>query len=205
MGGGIGVGHRVTDSIPARGSGGSGVPVLDLANAASAGARVFIHDPANLWWHLDPQSRNTRSGVTTWRGNLAGSLPAYSMTDVDHGDRRSSPGGVLGPDAWASYFAVDASECSYTVVPAGVARNRHPTFTYTISIESDPSGDATWTGAEVSFDVPSPLLGWELGGPGSSAGADVAIRPGGITSDTRYYALRGCNLRTAGAGTYATP
>ena len=51
MGGGIGVGPRVTDPIPARGSGGSGVPVLDLANAASAKARVVIHDPTNLWWH----------------------------------------------------------------------------------------------------------------------------------------------------------
>ena len=47
MGGGIGVGHRVTDPIRARGSGGSGLPLLDLANAASARARVFIHDPTN--------------------------------------------------------------------------------------------------------------------------------------------------------------
>ena len=42
-----------TERIPARGSGGSGVPVLGLANALSAGARVFIHDPTNLWWYAD--------------------------------------------------------------------------------------------------------------------------------------------------------
>ena len=53
MGGGIGIGHRVTDRIPARGSGGSGVPVLDLSNAASVRARIVIHDPTNLWWYPD--------------------------------------------------------------------------------------------------------------------------------------------------------
>ena len=162
---------------------------------------MFVHDPANVWWRQDPQSLNTRAGQV-WRGNLASALPAYSMVDVDHTGRRAAAG---PPPAtgWPGYFGVAPGECSYTVIPAGVSRNRYPTFSYTIRIESAPGSDAVWPAASVSFDVPSPLLGWELGGPGPQAGGDVAQRPPGIASETRFYTLRGCNLRNS--GTYATP
>ena len=220
VGGGLGVGHNIGDGIPARGGGGAGVPVLDVANSDPRGddARVFIHDPANLWWHQDPQSRNNRAG--TWRGSLAGALPAYSMYEVEHADRRSGSHAAGDPPTepvgWRNNFAVPATECSYTLVPAGIAKVEHPTFRYTISIQSGPpsvpgvpgGSDATWPPASISFDVPEPLLGWELAGPGPDAGRDTApphrVSGARVPSQTRFYTLRGCNLRNARA-VYATP
>lgn len=203
----VGVGHAVGDAIPGRGGGGVDVPVLDVANdGVGANARVFVHDPANVWWRQDPQSLNDRAGQV-WRGNLASSLPAYSLVEVDHDQRRAAAGDTPVPAGWPSYFGVDADrDCSYTVVPAGVSRDRHPTFSYTIRIESAPGSDAEWPPASVSFDVPSPLLGWELGGPGNRAGGDVARpEPGIARAETRFYTLRGCNLRQNPPPVYARP